>query len=318
MSASHFPLFMKSLRVLASSAAAVFLGTWPLASESSATIIQLAFAGYEISGTTVKHAFDQVQGQGSINREVLADISDPSATAAAGRFGEVGLRGSIFTGPSDGSALVEAQVQIRTDEIINFTASPQEVTSRFVIDGGILSSFTLNIGGALTPLSSNNAFAIFDVKLDTDFFDSTPSGHPFAAEVKLTTDSNGIPTLTTAGNDLGATLTDANDTATVTIPTSFQTADLGILRPGEAMELSYTADLKLIRGPAFEVEGEYSDPLELSTHPALGDITFAPVSDSTIPEPSGLVLFSTGLTVAGIGVLRRSKTKPTRYRVVGS
>jgi len=305
MSYSNRNAFAVCRVMLYSTGGLVLISLW--ASESSARIFQLATVDYEISGTTVKFATDQVQGQGSIDRDILADISDPSATASAGRFGEVGLRASIFTGPADGSAFVEAHVEITSDEIVNATASDQRVTSAFVIDGGALSSFTLNIGGAATPFNLNSAIATFDVKLDTQFSGTIFGGRPFAAEVKLTTDSSGMPTLTTVGNDLGATLTDVNDTATVTIPTSFQTADLGILAPGQRMTLTYVADLKLVRGPAFEVEGEYSDPLQLSTHPVFGDITFTPASDSTIPEPSGLVLFGIGVVTVAIALILRSR-----------
>jgi len=275
---------------LATVAGAMLFTAGPLAPPSSAGIMQFAVADYDVGAAQVKRAVDSVSGIGTITRDILAEITSPTAIASVGRFGEVGMSASIFSGPTDGSAHVITHVNVQSDEFLNATPFTQRVTTSFVIDGG-----------ALKLLGSANSRLDFFMELDRG------ADQAFGAGVTLTSDAGGVPELTTSDSDIGATL-DASK-GIVTIPLSFQTADLGLLVPGAAMTLSYSADIFLQRGPGEGLEGNYSDPFRLSSHPVLGEVTFSPVSGSSVPEPSTLALFAIGLSTAGFGVMRRSRMR---------
>ena len=100
-------------------------------------------------------------------------------------------------------------------------------------------------------------------------------------------------------------------TLTVTIPTSLQTFDLGQLLPGQDMALVYTFEFDLNHGPqqgqASELFAQFSDPLHLSGHPALGSVTFAPVGPAAAPEPGTLISLGCGLAI--LAMARRSSRK---------
>jgi hypothetical protein len=285
-------------RVLVASAGTCLLFAGPFTAPSSATILQFGSVAYEVGGNTVATRQDTVTGQGSIDRDILVEISSPSATTSVGRFGDVGMSASLFGGPTDGSAQVRSIVNIVSDEFVNFTPFTQRVTSSFVIDGG-----------TLQLIDSANATVQFHLSLKA-FFGNTKH-QAFESTIRLTSDSSMTPSLTTLVADLGATLSVLHGHGIATIPLSFQTAELGILAPHEGMTLDYLAEIDLTRGPGEGLTANYSDPLHVSTHPVLGDITFTPASDSTIPEPSGLALFGIGLATAAVSLLRRLRTRPT-------
>ena len=94
----------------------------------------------------------------------------------------------------------------------------------------------------------------------------------------------GSPTVTMIGDDIGATH-DGN--GTVTIPHSFQTLDLGIIGPGERLEIDYLLTIESDI-PSF-AEGmfyEFSDPLTIDT----GDPLIPMIE--IVPEPATLALLS--------------------------
>jgi hypothetical protein len=287
--ANHKPIELR--HAFAATGFAVLFVTWFPVRQASAEIMQGAAVRYDAGQSLLNQDAQMVTGQGTISRDILAEIRDPSAFASVGRFGEVGLSASIFSGPKDGSATMFSSVEVSNDEFRNRTPFTQGVQTKFVIDGG-----------ALMLNRSMSSELEFRMELERD------DHRVFGADVRLVSDASGNPKLIAFGNDIGAYL-DASR-GVVTIPLSFQTADLGDLVPGQTMTLSYSARIDLTRGPGEGLEGSYSDPFHLSGHPVLGDVTFSPVTGSSVPEPSTFVLFGVGFGMAGLGAIYRRRAKP--------
>jgi hypothetical protein len=245
-------------------------------------------------------------GTGVITQDITAMLSSPdnySLVASVGRFGEVGLSATSFPGSSPNN--FQALVGVSNDEFVNRTGVAQHALLRVVVDGGMMQL-------VLNPSGSGVESVAYDYALTSLIH---PLGNPgvgfgkrdFISKGSLGPDVNGILTFTTveSGAQLGATFDPA--TATVTIPLSFQTFDLGVLPPNASLLLLFTFSFGLVNdGTSFEA-ASYSDPFHLSTNPALGTVTFQPAA---VPEPCGLVLLGSG----GLAVLVLRRRRCARIR----
>lgn len=269
-----------ALRVAWTLAGAMLYAT----SMASATVIQTVQVEYDPepdrSGTAIVDRDEiSVPISTDIDRDLLASIADPgglwSASGSVGRFGNFGVQGSIV---QRGNLLVD--VEIESTEFINLTSVPQRLQARFIVDGGELvmafapsASLSLNLRLSAYAQSSLSNFA------------STITLSDSAA--------GGSLDLSTAGRDLGAVFNGPNR---VEIPFSFQTAELGVLQPGERLRLVY--QLQIIASvPNFAeiLRFEFSDPLNVDgtgMFPGSMDITMTPV-----PEPGTAALLGLGLAL---------------------
>jgi hypothetical protein len=81
----------------------------------------------------------------------------------------------------------------------------------------------------------------------------------------------------------------------VHIPLSFQTADLGVVLPGQHVYLTYRLQLEVALGAGAEIAtASISDPFHLSGYPLLGTLR-AVLAVSAVPEPGTLALAASGL-----------------------
>jgi len=254
----------------------------------AATLPGLAFGGLIIQAARVaepfpvrRDALDTVDdgGTGRIPRDVLAELSDPdrhsySGVASVGRFGAIGVQLRVQS-PVEVDVLSE--VLIANNEFRNLTGVGQRATSRVIVDGGRLQAIDVLPNSEIDyfyTLSRNNAIMFTSIgQLRAD-----PLGH-------LRFDLSG-------NLDLGATF-DLR-TSTVTIPTSFQTFDLGIIPAGGTFTLDGGFVLNAFSpGGDGLLLGQYSDPFHLSANPVLGTLTLEPVVSQT-PEPGTLTLLGVG------------------------
>jgi hypothetical protein len=259
---------------------------------------------------------------GEIDRDVLAQIGALgryNVSAAAGRFGQVGLQvGNLSAGA--GSTLV-ARVLVGSDEFVNISGSPARARTQFIVDGGRLfdgfstnTSVTFDLYVGAQNIGPRNPFE--DIVLP-GFAESTAvvfgtlgtgGGHYSAT---LSTDAGGKRDFTSSfegGLDLGATFDGTNE---VEIPLSLQTLEIGSLQPNDRLLIGYLATLTITQNGAAEgISGTFSDPFTLSGEPnpifALGGVVLTPV-----PEPSAALMLLAGALVTGCAHYRRSGRKPT-------
>jgi hypothetical protein len=253
----------------------------------------------EIFGTT----------SGDIDRDVVAQIGllgRYNLTAAAGRFGQVGLQvGNLSAGT--GSTLV-ARVLVGSDEFVNVFGSPARARTQFIVDGGrLLDSFStstsvtfdLKVGaqnvGAAEPLSDIilPGFAEGAAELGA----LLAGGGRYTAT--LSTDAGGNRSFTSSfdgGLDLKAAFDDIRE---VEIPLSLQMLELGTLQPNDRLLIGYLATITITQNGAAEgISGSFSDPFTLAGDPnpifALGGVVLTPV-----PEPQVATMLIAGLLVIG-------------------
>jgi hypothetical protein len=266
---------------------------------------------------------DEIFGRtsGDINRDVVAQIGllgRYNLTAAAGRFGQVGLQvGNLSAGA--GSTLV-ARVLVGSDEFVNVFGSPARARTQFIVDGGrLLDSFStstsvtfdLKVGaqnmGAAEPLSDIilPGFAESAAELGS----LLAGGGRYTAT--LSTDAGGNRSFTSSfdgGLDLKAAFDGIRE---VEIPLSLQTQELGTLQPNDRLLIGYLATITITQNGAAEgISGSFSDPFTLTGEPnpllALGGVVLTP-----IPEPSAAILLIAGLLVTGCAHYRRSRPGAT-------
>lgn len=223
--------------------------------------------------------------ESEINRSVLAGItaSEYSASGSIGEFGNYGVQGQIGI-PGE----LHAQVFIEADVIAPLVGGgPREAFANFIIDGGestFIAGPNSNLDFLLTVESSASSLNIFQ------------SGY------SLNGSPTGMPTFSSFGSDIGASLTGP----TVDIPLSFQSFSLGLINPGEVIRLRYQLDINATIGDFSEVTTfSFQDPLSIEP-PAVGPGFLRPTISfvTAIPEPSS----AAWLLFVGAGVcLRRGR-----------
>jgi hypothetical protein len=259
----------------------------------------------EIFGTT----------SGDINRDILAQIGllgRYNVTAAAGRFGQVGLQvGNLSAGT--GSTLT-AKVLVGSDEFVNAFGVPARVRTQFIVDGGrLLDAFSTNTNVTFElQVGADNmgvAEPLPDLILPGFAEGAAGLGHLLAGggryTATLSTDVGGNRSFTSSflgGLDLGATFDGIRE---VEIPLSLQTLELGTLLPGERLLIGYLATITIGQNGAAEgISGTFSDPFTLTGEPnpilALGGVVQTP-----IPEPHAATLVIAGLLLIGCARCRR-------------
>jgi hypothetical protein len=166
-----------------------------------------------------------------INADILASFGIPNSSlfgiAAAGRFGNVGLRGA-YGRPGD--ANMALQVLVESALFTNLLGFTQHVRADFVIDGGTMQMLA-GIGSTLGYRLSLDAF-VYD---ETGQLQSTPS---FLSEGALTQTGNFAWTFFATGEDIGAAV-NPSKARQVDIPLSLQSFDIGDVLPGWTVGISY-------------------------------------------------------------------------------
>jgi hypothetical protein len=263
------------------------------------------FASDEIFGAT----------SGDIDRDVLAQIGLTgryTVSAAAGRFGQVGLQvGNLSAG--SGSTLV-ASVLVGSDEFVNVLSVPARVRTQFIVDGGRLFdafstsasvTFDLHVGamnrGPSGPLSDLILPGFAQAAADLGYL----SGAGGTYTATLSTDAGGNRSFAssfTGGLDLGTTF---DGIRAAEIPLSLQTLEMGTLQPNERLLIGYSASITIVQNGAAEgISGSFSDPFTLTGEPnpifALGGVVLTP-----IPEPHMAVLLLAGLAAVSYARHRR-------------
>ena len=254
---------------------------------------------------------DEIFGtaSGDINRDVLAQIGLPgryNVTAAAGRFGQVGLQvGNLSAGT--GSTLT-ARVLVGSDEFVNVSGAPARVRTQFIVDGGRLfdafstdTSVTFDLRVGAENLGPAEPFG--DIVLPGFAESAAELGFLLAGggryTANLATDAGGNRSFTSSfigGLDLEATFDGIRE---VEIPLSLQTLELGTLQPNDRLLIGYLATITITQnGGAEGISGTFSDPFTLIGEPnpilALGGVVLTPV-----PEPSVALMLIAGLLVIG-------------------
>ena len=271
----------------------------------------------EIFGTT----------SGDIDRDILAQIGLTgryNVTAAAGRFGQVGLQvGNLSAG--SGSTLV-ARVLVGSDEFVNVSGAPARVRTQFIVDGGRLFdgfststsvTFDLQVGaqnmGAAEPLAEIILPGFAESAAALGFLGA--GGGRYTAT--LSTDAGGNRSFTSSfigGLDLKATFDGIREAE---IPLSLQTLELGTLLPNDRLLIGYLATLTITQNGAAEgISGTFSDPFTLTGEPnpllALGGVVLTP-----IPEPHVATMLIAGLLVTGCAHYRRGRPVATGLSKAG-
>ena len=260
------------------------------------TIHQRVEVIYTPLGGSIAAAQDETSGNSPGDlRDILADLRGPryEGRAAAGTFGDVGTSVGLLTSFGQFHTIA-ATTEILGDPVfVNPLGIPVRVSSDFIIDGG-----------RLWVIGGEGSFASFRMEL----YRGTPLGGVtdlrFTTSGRLQVDANGDAAFAAAGADIGAGMDGSNS---VRIPLSFQTADLGILGPGEALSLFYTLGVTAGTGQFGEiVRAEFSDPFDVSGSGILGTIRFAPAVPAVVPEPNTLALLGGGALLL-LGVARRRR-----------
>ena len=222
-------------------------------------------------------SIDTILGSTSadIDRALIAgiNINGVEAGGSVGEFGNYGVFGRTLLAGS-----LRAQVDIEADIAAPPFGTPSSAEANFIIDGG---SFEF-VAGPGTTLE-------FQLTLQSNF------NIVFQSRIDITGDTTFVnPTAIFGGDDIGATQNPLNPTL-FDIPLSFQTADLGILNPGEIIELDYQLFI-LVSGNDLElVSFEFQDPLSIGGSPI--DPSLLRPQISAVPIPASFWLMFSSLTV---------------------
>jgi hypothetical protein len=243
-----------------------------------------------------------VPTSGEIDRPLLATIGAPfsyTATVSVGTFGTYGMQATQRIG-----GRLETRVLIRSDEFVNTTGRPARARSSFIIDGGTLllsaaPGATIQYDLTITNLNGTS-FPGAPFPQDEAFF------IPFETSGTLTSTGFNSTIFTSGGVDIGAVPTGPIG---VQIPLSLQEVDLGLIQPGEVLDLQYQmiifSDVGALEGASWA----FSDPLSVLPPDAAFfplEVTFETVSQ-TVPEPATLPML-----LAGIGGLLWLARRPPR------
>lgn len=234
---------------------------------------------------------DSITGQteAEINRALLASITGAgySALGSVGEFGNYGVSGNINR---TGSLL--AQVLIEADVTAPVNGVAREAVARFIIDGG---GFTFAAGQTST--------LFFQLSLDSD----TTVETDFLSRIELVGGpSAGAPTATITGDDIGATQSGID----IDIPFSFQTVSLGVLNPGQTLNLRYVMTIEAQINDFSEItQFQFQDPLTLSPPPDTSLLRPTIAFVSSVPEPSSAVLLGLIMSSALLRTSRRRRCK---------
>ena len=232
-------------------------------------------------------------------RVILAELQGPRLRgfASAGVFGDVGSAvGLLAPRDTDFHELRAVTTISANPVVVNTFGHPVQVFADFILDGGELSV----VGGP-------GSFASYELYLIRDFI------RRFDTKGTLEVDALGNRVFTTRGTDIGAVHAGGSR---VDVPLSFQSADLGVLAPGEELWLGYFLDVHVGTGRSGEiVEASFSDPFALSGHPVFGTLRFVPVGPTVVPEPSTVTLVAAGAVCLLAGARRQARgASPPRSR----
>jgi len=310
-------IHVRNAKLIASLVAAI-LG--PLASgistQAVAGVLQVVETQFSCCGDAgvLDHDLIFELTSAEINADISAHIGGTpgagyTATAGAGRFGQVGLDAGLFR--SLGGEM-RAAVLVASDEFVNSFGGPARVSTQFIIDGGEFFmpfstntkiTFSLAVGaknrgteGTIT--SPSDMLSEGGETAGRGGSGTFPGYTGGSYQMELSTDAAGALSLSTssvAGMDLHAAF---DGPVRVRIPLSLQTLDLGVLAGGERLLIGYVAAIRIEQNGFSEGEtGRFSDPFTLMGDSILSNVTFTPV-----PEAAALTLSLTGFL--GLCLLR--------------
>ena len=218
--------------------------------------------------------------------DIFAQLNGPRyrGAAAVDRFGNIGLSAELLT--------PEATLPFHKQRARALVSASPVFLNTFPYAVHLFSDFVLD-GGDLFLVGTTGSFARWELSL------IQPSlGDVFFTSGRFEVGAGGAPVLTTHGANIGAAVSSSRPSQ-VEIPLSFQTADLGILQPGEQMYLSYRLEIEVGLGTGAEIAmASFSDPF---TPRAQGNPIFAALrvvpAVAAVPEPGTLALAGGGLLV---------------------
>jgi len=296
-------IHVRNAKLIASLVAAMLGGSASgISTPAMAGVIQHVGTSFSCCGAAPVSDSDEIfkLTSAEIDADILAHIGGTpgagyTATAGAGRFGQVGLDVGLFH--SFAGQTLGAFVLVASDEFVNPLGGPARVRTQFIIDGGEFFmpfstntkiTFSLDVGaknrGSEGPIT--DAFELLSA--GDNVFEEEHTGGSY--RMALFSDVNGAQSLFTsssAGLDLHAAF---DGPGRVRIPLSLQTVDLGVLAGGERLLVAYQATILIEQDGFSEGEtGRFSDPFTLMGDSILSNVTFTPV-----PETAALTLSLTG------------------------